>query len=211
MKVGLASRDGISILNVSGAVDAHNFAVLKAGISKLFRDGKNRIVLNLEDAQEIEGEIIRELAILDVFARELAGKIVLVSPHEDLKASVRIFAKPPVIAILSTEAQALEYFKHLSEALESTDGDVLALRKELGAQTKVIAELEERLAALQPAKLEELRKENAALAEKVTLLEGQVEALTRADRAPRTDAGYLEKIAALEASVKRLAGEQATQ
>lgn len=207
MKIGLKSRDGVSILNVAGAVDAHNFAVLKAGISKLFRDGKNRIVLNLEDAQEIEGEIIRELAILDVFARELAGKIVLVSPHEDLKASVRLFSRPPVVAILSTEDQAVEYFQHLADTLESTDGDVIALRKELAGKTERVSALEAELAALDPAQLNQLRAENAALKEKNALLEAQVEALTRADRAPRTEAGFLEKIAALEASVKRLAAE----
>ena len=54
-------------------------AVLKAGLTKLLQNGKNRIIVHLFDCESLSSDVIRELAILDVFARELSGKIVLVS------------------------------------------------------------------------------------------------------------------------------------
>lgn len=206
MKLSLRQEDSVAILEVSGEVDTHNFQVLKAGLTKILRDGKNRIVLSLSDANELESDVLRELAILDVFARELSGKIVLAAESEELREGVKIFAKPPVIPILSSVALALDYFKK-SEPKEEEEADPEALKVAVEAKDREIEALKARLAQLDPKVTNELRALNAALKSKVNLLEAQVEELMKEKRTPVDAEGFLEKITALEESLKRMQGK----
>jgi anti-anti-sigma regulatory factor len=203
MKLSLRHEDSVAILEVSGTVDTHNFQVLKAGLTKLLRDGKNRIILSFTDAQELESDVLRELAIVDVFARELSGKIILAAESEELREGVKIFAKPPVIPILSSVALALDYFKK-SEPVEEEESDPEVLRAALQAKDQEIAALQARLKQLDPKESNELRAVNASLKTKLSLLEQQVEDLTKEKRIPVDAEGFLEKITALEESLKRM-------
>lgn len=207
MKLALRQEDSVAILEVSGSVDAKNFAILKAGITKLLRDGKNRIVLSFKDATELESEVIRELAIIDVYARELAGKIILASTNPELKESVKLFAKPPVVPIFSTLDQALEYFKKSQPAVEDEE-EVSALKDQLQEKEKLVASLEARIKLQDPKELQDLRGKNAELSAKVKLLEEQVGVLTKEKRKPMDEEGFVEKILALEDSVKRLSAAE---
>lgn len=204
MKLQLKDENGIAVLSVAGAVDAHSFEVLKAGISRLFQSGKNRIALNLEDATEISGEALRELAILDVFARELSGKIVLVATQPSLKETVRLFSKPPVIPIASSVSQALEFFAQITENDAGDPETVLAFRRRAEAAEAELTAAKAALAERDPRALNDLKSANEKLLAKVAVLEGQVEELTRAARTPAGAEAFLEKIAALEDSVRSL-------
>jgi anti-anti-sigma factor len=206
MKVSLRHEDSIAILEVAGEVDAHSFQVLKAGLTKLLRDGKNRIILSLKDANELESDVLRELAIIDVFARELSGKIVLSAENEDLREGVKIFAKPPVIPILSSVALALDYFKK-SEPQSEEEADPDALKAAVQVKDREIEALKARLAQLDPKETNELRALNASLKSKVSQLEGQVEDLMKEKRTCTDAEGFLEKINALEDSLKRMQGK----
>lgn len=210
MKINLRQEDSASVLDIQGSVDAHNFDVLKAGLSKLLRNGKNRIVLNLESAGELPNEVIRELAILDVFARELSGKLVLVSSHAELKQKVQAFAKPPVVAILPNVAKAVEYLKDLG-SLEGEDAsdNFDVVKAQLEEKTRMVSALEAQLKQSDPGAMQKLRHENAELADKVRLLEGQLgEILGGARKQPVDAEGFLEKFEALEESVRKLSGEK---
>lgn len=207
MKIALRNQDGLAILDVSGEIDEHSLKVLKAGLSKLLRDGRNRIVLNLLDAKEIQGEVLREIAILDVFARELSGKIVLASNDAQLKESVRTFSKPPVIPILETVEHALEFFQKQSSE-EADSEDPAELHRMLEAKDKQIAALESRLKLQDPQEARQLRAEKAELSAQVKTLMEQVEALTKEKFQPIDAEGFLEKIATLEAAVQDLSGKQ---
>lgn len=207
MKVSLRHEDSIAILEVTGEVDAHNFQVLKAGLTKLLRAGKNRIILSLQDANELESDVLRELAIIDVFARELSGKIVLAAESEELREGVKIFAKPPVIPIVSSIPIALDYFKKSEPKEEAEEADPEALKASLQAKDREIEALNARLAQLDPKETNELRAQNAALRSKVSQLEGQVEDLMKEKRVPADAEGFLEKISALEDSLKRMQGK----
>jgi anti-anti-sigma regulatory factor len=203
MKVALRHEDSVAILEVSGSVDVHNFQVLKAGITKLLRDGKNRIILSLVSAEELESDVLRELAIIDVYARELSGKIVLSAPSEELRESVKIFAKPPVIPILSSVELGLDYFKK-SAPVEEEESDPEILKEAIKAKEKEVAALEARLKLIDPKEAIQLRAANAELKAKVGLLEQQVEELLNSKRQPVEAEGFLEKITALEETVKQL-------
>lgn len=211
MKISLRQEDTASILEIQGSIDVHNFAVLKAGLSKLLQNGKNRIVLHLLDPAGLSSEVLRELAILDVFARELSGKLVLASDSMDLKQKVETFAKPPVVAFLPSVAKAVEYLKDL-DALEGDEGgeNLAEVQKELETYKSQAASLEARLKLADSGAADKLRAENAELKDKVKLLEGQVGEILGGERAQPIDAkGYLEKIQALEETVRRLSGEKA--
>lgn len=202
MELKLRQVESISVLDISGNVSNHNFLVLKAGINKLLQAGKNQIILSLLDAETLEGEVLRELAIIDVFARELSGKIILVSNNEELKESVRLFSKPPVVPILSTVELALEYLKKAQENPEEED-NVSEIKKALEAKTKEVAALEARLKLLDPKEMKDLRAVNATLRAKAEALEAQVDELLKAPKNPGDADGFLEKITALENTIKQ--------
>ncbi|MGZ3651170.1 MAG: STAS domain-containing protein [Bdellovibrionota bacterium] len=209
MKIALRQENHCSVLDIQGDIDIHNFAVLKAGLSKLFASGKNRIVLNIVDGENLSSDVIRELAILDVFARELSGKLVLVSEKADLKQKVTSFAKPPVVAILPTVAKAVEYLQDLDvlegdEAGESTT----ELAAQLEARTAEVAALKAQLSQANSADAQNLRQENATLKDKVALLESQVGELAAKRRQPVDAEGFLEKYEALEETIRKLSGEK---
>jgi anti-anti-sigma regulatory factor len=209
MKLSLRQEDSCSVLDIQGNIDQHNFAVLKAGLTKLFQNGKNRIVVHIADASQVTNDVIRELAILDVFARELSGKLVLASESSDLKTQVTTFAKPPVVAILPSVAKAAEYLRDL-DALEGDEAgeSVVELQRDLEAKTKQLAALEAQLKQASGGDAQKLRTENAALKDRVSLLEGQVAELA-AKRPQPTDAeGFLEKFEVLEETVRKLGGEK---
>jgi anti-anti-sigma regulatory factor len=205
MKLALRQEDGCSILQIQGNVDVHNFAVLKAGLSKLLQNGKNRIVLEIQDSKDLSGEVIRELAILDVFARELSGKLVIVSPSQDLKEKVLAFAKPPVVGILQSLPKALDYLKGLDgEPGEESGGSPEEMKAQLEEKTRRAAALEAQLKLVDPTAVQRLRQENAELKSKVALLEGQVNELASLRRQPVDGGGFLEKCEALEETVRKL-------
>lgn len=207
MKIALRQEDAVSILEISGAVDAHNFQVLKAGLTKILQAGKNRIALNFTDTQELEGDVIHEIAVLDVFARELGGKIIIVAGNPELKESIRVLSKPPVIPLVSSVEQAVEFFKK-SEPVEEVEADPAALRAEIETKAKTIEALEARLKLLDPTELNALRATNSELKLKLSLVEAQLDELLREKRTPVDAEGFLEKIAALEDSVKRLSPQE---
>jgi anti-anti-sigma regulatory factor len=207
VKLALRHEEGVAILEVSGSIDDRGLQVLKAGLTKLLRDGKNRIALHLVDAAQIHSEILRELAIIDVFARELSGKIILVSDNAEVKEQVRLFAKPPMIPMVGSPAQAVEFFRKLDPSEE--EGETIAdLQTQLQARDAQIRALEARVKQLDPREIQSLRKENAELKAMVKALEGQVESLLKERRTPADIEGFLEKIVVLEENLKR-AGKQA--
>jgi|GEM_PF-5040338 len=211
MKLSLRQEESASILEVQGNIDIHNFAVLKAGLTKLFQNGKNRIVVHLTGSEDISTEVIRELAILDVFARELSGKLVLASENNDLKQKVQTFAKPPVVAMLPSVAKAVEYLRDLDTREGDEAGESFTeVSAQLNAKTQQVAALEAQLKQSDPGQAQKLRTENSALKDKLKLLEAQIAELLGGKRKQPIDAeGFMEKFETLEDSLRKLSGEKA--
>ncbi len=110
MKLKLESVRDISILHVDGPVNPENFAVLRAGIKKLFSTGKNKIILELTDSGTFTTPVLREMAILNLLASELAGQIVLASISPLTRAKIEAFSKPPVVRCFADRNGAIEFF-----------------------------------------------------------------------------------------------------
>jgi regulator of replication initiation timing/anti-anti-sigma regulatory factor len=210
LKISLRQEGNASVLDIEGGIDVHNFTVLKAGLTKLLGNGKNRIVLHIMGGENLATEVIRELAILDVFARELSGKLVLASADPILQQKVTAFAKPPVVPILPSVEKAIQYLNDIDslegdEAGESSD----ELQAKIESQAQEITALKAQVSQANAGEAQKLRSENALLKDKLNLLESQIAEFAGKRAQPSGMDGYQEKILALEATVKRLSGPQA--
>jgi hypothetical protein len=110
MKLALSAQGGVEILSGSGEVTAREMAVLRAGIAKLLKSGKHRIVLALHGADQLPDELIRELSDFDRLARELAGRVVLADATPALREQLRKLGQPPVITAYATVEEAVRSF-----------------------------------------------------------------------------------------------------
>lgn len=207
MKLSLRHEDGIAILDISGAVSEHELSVLKAGLTKLLQAGKNRIVLHFVDADQLVGEVLREIAILDLFARELSGRIIIAAENDVLKQSIKSFAKPPSIPVLASAAKAIEYFKLNDPTQEESEESLESLKEQLKEKDKAIKALEEQLRLVDKSQITTLRAENAEMKKRVSLLEKQVDDMVKERRDPMDVDGLLEKNLVLEETVKRLSAQ----
>jgi hypothetical protein len=113
MKLKLRAENDIQILTIAELDSSQNVDVLRAGITQIFKNGKNRIILELAEPKLISAEILRELGRLKLLANELAGDIVLSGLDPDTKQKVDNFAKPPFALSFLTTSQAVNYFKEL--------------------------------------------------------------------------------------------------
>lgn len=119
MKLKLEAVRDISILVAEGPITPENFAVLRAGIKKLFKDGKNKIILELPDSGSLAAPILRELAVLNLLASELAGSIALAKIEPLTRAKIEAFSKPPVVRSFADRQAAVEFFHPKSEEIPS--------------------------------------------------------------------------------------------
>jgi hypothetical protein len=110
VKLALSAQGGVEILSGSGEVTAREMAVLRAGIAKLLKSGKHRIVLALHGADQLPDELIRELSDFDRLARELAGRVVLADATPALREQLRKLGQPPVITAYATVEEAVRSF-----------------------------------------------------------------------------------------------------
>jgi hypothetical protein len=110
MKLKLEAVRDVNVLVATGPIEPANFAVLKAGIRKLFKDGKNKIILELPESSTLSPEILRELAALNLLASELAGQILLAGISPLTRAKIDSFSKPPVVRCFADRTAAVEFF-----------------------------------------------------------------------------------------------------
>jgi anti-anti-sigma regulatory factor len=193
LKIALESLKNIPILSVTETVTEHDIAVLRAGLVKILKTGKNKIVLELPKNESLPSEVIRELASFDIMARELAGRLVLAGITPGLKTKIEVFAMPPVILTFESREKAVEFFlvppvAETSEAVAPAAPNheaVEALKNEQNSYKTRILELEQ---------------ENKFLKE-------QIVSVTIMRRPPTDEAGFLEKISQLESKIEKMLTE----
>ncbi len=59
MKLTLADQEGVTVLTGTGEITEHDIQVLRAGLTKLFKSGKNRVVVDIPEADKLPPEILR--------------------------------------------------------------------------------------------------------------------------------------------------------
>lgn len=194
MKLKLSSQDGISILTGDGALSERDLKVLKAGLTHLFKTGKNRIILHFAQADQIPPLVLREISQYDLLARELSGRIILSGVSSKLKEQIQRFAQPPVIECFETLVEALAYFKNQKTPLDPpktlTPEEVLQ-EKEKIKQGEISQNKDIRV------RIVELENENQ-------LLKEQLSKMILERRTPPNEDAYKSRIEILEKQIEEL-------
>jgi len=190
MKVQLKEQQGYQVLSVDGPIDIHNFQVMKAGISKLFKDGKNKIILELVWNKELDDGIIREFGALNGLARELSGELMLVVSDALLRTKIENFAKPNIIKCYENKLKAIEAVSaqklgaQPSKGMEERDAEIKALKEQLRAK--------------EMGELQQVKAKNAELATENAKFEEILSKMHIERRHPSDEKAYQEKIKTLE-------------
>ncbi|MBC7691945.1 MAG: hypothetical protein H7222_09255 [Methylotenera sp.] len=209
MKLELNREKDVTILCASGPISPENLKVLRAGINKLFLDGKNKIILELAEASTISSEVLRELAVLNLLASELSGKIVLAGVDPVTRSKIENFSKPPVVISYATRADAVASFappppaelKVPSPAAQATPATPTpAPGKTSDAVSPEKAQIRQR----EITDLGALRKQIAQLEAENKTLKHNMLAMVMERRTPPDADSYDTKIKALEVQIVEL-------
>ena len=206
MKIALVAEKSIPILTASEGITTHDLQVLRAGVIKLFKSGKNKIILELPNLDSLPGEVIRELSTFDLLARELSGRLVIAGVNAALKTKIEVFAKPPIVLTFESREKALEFLTAppTPEVPPTTAASTTAAPSAPGAVAPPVATGEaDELRAEQSSmkqRLHDLELENKLLKEQIILA-------TIARRPPNDEVAYVEKIQTLEAKIEKLLTE----
>jgi len=193
VKIALAAEKNVQILSVSEGITEHDIQVLRAGLVKIFKTGKNKIILEVPNLDVLPGPVIRELSSFDIMARELSGRLVIAGVSSVLKTKIEVFAKPPIILTFENREKALEFLNAPPKpevaptaappsAAPVASADVEALKAEQNSMKQ---------------RLHDLELENKALKEQIILA-------VIARRPPQDEIAYVEKIQTLEAKIEKL-------
>ena len=184
MKLQLRSDKNIEFLKVEGEITPRDVQVIRAGLTKVLGAGKNRIIVELMNAEQVPPEALREIAKLDLLARELSGRILLTGVNPGLRAQIAQFAHPPVIPCFESSEEAVRYLVEGEKKPEetplaiqrpATDAKITTPSPEEAAQARaqykeqILAQEKDALGVLRK-KVEALEKENLVLHEKFVQL-----------------------------------------
>lgn len=195
LKLKLTEEGGIHILQLNGELDSQAYDVLKAGVIKLFRDGKNKMILDFKEAVVPDSAIFKDLGNLNSIARELAGEIILIHLSQGDKIKVESLAKPALIQCYETKEAALQILKKVKADKEESD----KLRKPLAAG--VIPPVGVPAAAPSagsPEELRKLKKELASVKAHALAIKEGFEHLIASRRIPDSIAVLEEKMRSFE-------------
>lgn len=197
MKIQMLQEGGYPVLVIDGEVSSHDISVVKAGLTKLLKNGKNKILLEFTKSGQLSQEILRELAMFNVLARELSGNIVIAGVDAATQSKIESYSKPPFVECFPTRAAAAAALapKPVEEppppaavaaavapapsAASAKGADKSGALKELESQEKIRSELEK------------LKTRNAALEEQLRVLVIQ-------RREPPDKEAHLERVRILE-------------
>lgn len=212
MQIKLSRDRGIHVLAISGDITIQKFPALKAGITKLFKDGKNKMALDLTQVAKMDPDALRELAQLNTLARELSGEIVVAGINQGQRSKIEFFSKPPILMCFDTLDLAIQSLtaspppepaKPSAAAAPSTStpGEAIqagGMMELLEKQKAEIQDLREKLKQRESGDLDRVRKENESLRKLNETLQEGLSQMVAERHHPPDKAAYLERIQNLE-------------
>ena len=190
----------MQIITASETIGPQDVQVLRAGVGKLFKNGKNKIVLEIVQAGTLSSDVLRKSPSWTSW-RELSGRIVLSGFDPPAKARIEGLIKPPAIPSFMDRAAALKYFRGPAPSAPTlapaakTDGNVAPGQAPL---------FKEDVRQREITQLGPLRKQIADLEKENLSLKEQLLAMVIERRLPSDAEGLKAKIAALEGEVADL-------
>ncbi len=191
MKLKLDQQNDIGILEIFEEVSKDNVTVLKAGVSKLFKSGKNKIILNLIEAKQLSMDVVQEIVNLHIVASELNGRIVMVGQGDLVKQVIQNYASPPPLKYYSTVDAALRSFVDEKSGTSQQPKEKIDPNDPIGSLKQLIAQLEQenkslkgKIASLNLDEVKKLKFENGAYNKQLTIMEEQIKTLTKERKKP---------------------------
>lgn len=177
MKAGLSEEQGISILALSEDVTPVNAPVLRSGLTKLLKSGKNKIILDLTKTGKIAGSVLEEIIHIDFIAKQLNGSVILVGRGDLIQEIIKKLPGKITVKYFSTIDAAFDAFggKHRSMVNftnEELENHLTALKAENTA-------LKERAAKQSADEIKRYRIENAQIGRQIKFAYAHVKDLLR--------------------------------
>ena len=110
----------ISLLDVSGRLTFFEVGALRDSISRLLRQGRKNIVLNLSALQYLDSSGIGELAKIYVSVVKASGQMKVVGLSPKVEEILKITKLHQVLPEFSSEEEALRSFPEASGRREAT-------------------------------------------------------------------------------------------
>jgi anti-sigma B factor antagonist len=110
----------ISLLDVSGRLTFFEVGALRDSISRLLRQGRKNIVLNLSALQYLDSSGIGELAKIYVSVVKASGQMKVVGLSPKVEEILKITKLHQVLPEFSSEEEALRSFPEASGRSEAT-------------------------------------------------------------------------------------------
>jgi hypothetical protein len=199
LKLKLRSEREVQVLSASEAIGAADIQILRAGISKLFKNGKNKIVLDVDHSMDLPLDVLREIAHLDILARELSGRIVLSGFGKEAKARIENLMKPPAIPSFESVQEAIQFF---SPPAPSSSAAIPGAKPGAKPGPEVISKpapgVKEEARARETPDISELRKRLSDLESENRTLREQLMGWVVVRKTVSDAQVYQEKVAALE-------------
>lgn len=205
MKLGLGEENGIWILTGTGDISEHDIQVLKAGLTKLFNSGKNKIIIDLPEAERIPAEMLREIARMEITARELSGRIIIAGINARLREQIAQFAVPPIVEFVDSKEAAVKKFqdKPATPAAAAPAPEQAAPESAPEEDSKV-KQFKADIRQKELTDSGELRKRIEILQKQNETLIEQLKTALTARRVPTGDASLRGEITALEEKIQQL-------
>lgn len=201
MQIKLEAKQDFHLLQVQGELDEKSAQVLRAGISKLLRTGKDKIALDLGGTAHLPDSFTQELVSLHAIARELGGEIVICL-NEPRGGKLRASLGTAQLIVVQNVAEATEQFAR-ALAIKSPELSADA-QKILQERDLKIASLERRVAALDPTQLRNLQSELENVRNENLVLKNQVLSLMEERRIPPDADAVKERIQGFEKLIQEL-------
>lgn len=218
MKLTLTHERGLEYLTAEGSIEPRDVQVLKVGVGKLIRDGKNQIALEVAEAT-MPDELVRELMALDLVARELSGRVVVLATSSALRTKLENFARPMTLGVFSDRGAVEKFFESINDApLGPIQGAAPSVPSvaDLEGSSEVAPEeqvklLKEEIRQRELQELGKLRETISRLENENRVLLDQFKTYFIERRQPPDERAYQQRIADLEARLEKFMDEQAKE
>jgi hypothetical protein len=215
MKLTRTQDRGVEILTTSGSIAQRDVQVLSVGVGKLIRDGKNQILLEVSESS-MPDELIRELMALDLVARELSGRLIVLASRPELRTKIDNFARPMTLASFAERNAALEFFEKMNAAplgpiagagpVETAPGGAPA-EAAPSVPEEQVKQLKEDIRKREIDELGQLRETIVRLENENQALLAQFQTYFRERRIPPDERAYQQRIQDLESRLEELMDE----
>jgi anti-sigma B factor antagonist len=111
MDIGERTRDGVTVLDVSGEIDLYNAPEIKNSISKLIEAKKYTVIVNLENVSYIDSSGIGALIYGVSALKKYQGGLRLASVNATVRQVFKYTKLVTFFQIHETEEEALRAFQ----------------------------------------------------------------------------------------------------